>query len=755
MRLDEIKAAVGSEVHDLDALYAQFEDEAGGQADPDQFLAYLRRENQITDSRFRELHTRGTLVLKSLSTLATHVFGEDAEEDAEPVGEPIRYTYLGRIGHGAMGEVQIARDHVLQRKVAVKRMHGDLPKPRRMAARFLTEAQITAQLDHPNIVPVYALERAHADAPLSYTMKLIRGRTFEEVVAECRADVDAHRATSSSLDERLEHFLKVCDAMAYAHSRGVVHRDLKPENIMVGPFNEVYVMDWGIARVMDGTAEGVDDLVELPPGETHRTRAGTVIGTPAYMSPEQAEGLNETLDGRSDQFSLGLILYELVSLTRAVEGETADELMARIQVRRLRQLRPYGKEPIPTELAAIIDKATALDPENRYPDVASLAADIRRYRKGEAVSARQDTPRQRINRWVTRHRELVLLSLVALLCVIFLVVIGFAIHNNRIRDAAERREERLSALINAVGRQGHMIDGHLQHYEDVVNVFARSVEAALDGRVPPTPAYAEMAEDFQPPDLGASARYGRDVSFGYPVFSVAEPVDRAAATPQMDRIAGATRAFSEALLRSESDEAPGLLPQQQRKLLGEGDGVPLAWASVALDDGLFATYPGHGGFAPGYDARKSPWFRIDRDLRGPQWGSPYIDLSGLGLVLPCTVALRDANDAVTGVASVRLTFDYLIDHLLLPADTPEGVEGFLVDEDGRIVIQSSEERAFGERKYTRSLRLKRFPVPDLVAAIDDRDSGYLEAGGELMLFYRMNAIGWYYVLKGDSATLLE
>ncbi|MBT3220674.1 MAG: protein kinase, partial [Proteobacteria bacterium] len=222
------------------------------------------------------------------------------------------YSFIGDVGEGAMGKVLLALDNTLNRKVAFKQITAEVAKQGTLAGKFTCEAQITAQLDHPNIVPVYTLETA-PDGNAAYTMKLIRGHTIEDLIDAVKARYKNSRKKIDPKDElsedsMLNHFLKVCDAMAYAHSRGVVHRDLKPENIMVGAFNEIYVMDWGISKPFtDDVEEPVLTIETEDEGEL-------IIGTPQYMSPEQANGENEILSDRSDQYALGLILYEITCL---------------------------------------------------------------------------------------------------------------------------------------------------------------------------------------------------------------------------------------------------------------------------------------------------------------------------------------------------------------------------------------------------------------------------------------------------------
>ena len=190
-----------------------------------------------------------------------------------------------------MGQIYVARESDLNRKVAFKQIASKLHAQRGLMERFVQEVQITAQLDHPNVVPVYGIE-ATPEGSLGYAMKLINGRTFEEVIRDVR---NRHVAGEKVLvvreiTERLNLFLRVCDAMNYAHSRGVIHRDLKPANIMVGAYGEVYVMDWGLARLMDGS--DAQEALELMAGSSKdSTQLGDAVGTPAYMAPEQARGV--------------------------------------------------------------------------------------------------------------------------------------------------------------------------------------------------------------------------------------------------------------------------------------------------------------------------------------------------------------------------------------------------------------------------------------------------------------------------------
>jgi serine/threonine protein kinase len=303
------------------------------------------------------------------------------------------YRLLERVARGGMGVVYTAEDEKLQRRVALKILdvpgaEGDL------ANRLIREARVLARLEHPGIVPVHDVGTL-ADGRVFYTMKFVEGQRLDQYIASV-----------NSVPDRLRLFLRICDAVGFAHARGVLHRDLKPANIMVGPFGEVLVMDWGLAKILRqeasrGTwkadAEATIFEQSKQAGATKEeteisvvTGHGTVMGTPGYMSQEQARGEVETLDERSDIFSLGALLRFL--LTGRPEEASAPE-GARVE----------------KSLRAIYAKATAAAPTERYPNVQELALDVSRYLDGLAVGAHRESIFERTGRFYRRYRFFILL----------------------------------------------------------------------------------------------------------------------------------------------------------------------------------------------------------------------------------------------------------------------------------------------------------------------------------------------------------
>lgn len=315
-----------------------------------------------------------------------------------------RYQLLDRVARGGMGVVYAALDEMLGRRVALKVL--DVPvADGELARRLNREARVLARLEHPGIVPVHDVGTL-ADGRVFYAMKFVEGQRLDKYIEAV-----------TSLPDRLRLFLRICDAVAFAHARGVLHRDLKPANMMVGAFGEVLVMDWGLAKILReqpaGVAEEDPDATivhEWEAGDgpadgmeaTQITGQGTVLGTPGYMSPEQARGDVAHLDERSDIFSLGAVLRFLLTPPAAANSHL-----------RWRQDKA---------LEAICAKATQSDPANRYASVPDLSADVSRYLDGLPVSARKETVFEKAARFYRRYTVAILLIAAYLVMRILLLI---------------------------------------------------------------------------------------------------------------------------------------------------------------------------------------------------------------------------------------------------------------------------------------------------------------------------------------------
>ena len=378
-----------------------------------------------------------------------------------PVGsstrEVGRYQILGELGSGGMGQVLQLRDDDLGREVAGKLIRATA-RPRQVA-RFVQEAQVTGQLEHPNIVPVYELGVTE-QGQVYFTMKRVEGRTLEDLVISQATDDTSDESAIWSLNRLLRLYLKICDAVAFAHSNQVIHRDLKPSNIMVGRFGEVYVLDWGACRVLgaDMALTLSSESLDADPEEEEAfeqlisdTNEGQLVGTPAYMAPEQAEGHVGAIDERTDIYALGVLLYELLTLQRPFPGTGRAELLH--AVRSGDFVRPSKRVPerdIPWELEAVIMKAMATDQEERYQNVGAIQRDIDAFLEGRLVYAAQYNPWQRLGLWLRRYRTLFSAIALSLVAVAVISAISFlrvteerdlARRQHRIAESEKRRAE--------------------------------------------------------------------------------------------------------------------------------------------------------------------------------------------------------------------------------------------------------------------------------------------------------------------------
>jgi hypothetical protein len=343
------------------------------------------------------------------SDLATlnrgQLHASSSPSSAEPPGSDVptprvsmgggRYEILGEQGEGGLGRVLRARDRTLERLVALKELKAPTPEA---AARFMREVMLTARLQHPSIISIYEIGEHHDGSPF-YAMKLVEGRPLDEVIG-----------AAASLPERLAllpHAAAVIDAIAYAHDRGIIHRDLKPANVIVGPFGETVVIDWGLAK--DLRARAPESGADVGESESEsgsgaplvRTRAGELLGTPAYMPPEQMRGA--IVDERADVFALGGILYHVLTGYAPYETDSFRDAVARIAAGT--PVPIAEREPrIPTELVAIVTKAMAAAPAARYATAKELAADLARYRTGQLVGAHHYTPARLALRFAKRHK---------------------------------------------------------------------------------------------------------------------------------------------------------------------------------------------------------------------------------------------------------------------------------------------------------------------------------------------------------------
>lgn len=414
-----------------------------------------------------------------------------------------RYEEMGLIGEGGMGEVRRMWDTALNRAVAMKILRRDLSDREDLVLRFIEEAQATAQLEHPGIVPVYGFGRLPDGRPF-FTMKEIQGRSLLDVIEEVHAASDGGWGTTTTgwtFNRLISVFQQVCEAVAYAHSRGVLHRDLKPTNVMVGAFGEVVVMDWGLAKIagearaVGSVSAGAQVVTSRSRAAMYQTRSGSVAGTPNYMPPEQARGEHGLIGPWSDVYSLGALLYEILADRAPYDGDDLDDVVRKVlaapppaPIPRWQARRPESGQHEDT-LRAICARAMARDLADRYMDASAL---------GEAVAEWLDHAGQRAEAIeMVRRAEQLEPELHALRARLVgmrgeaerrLAELppGAAVEDKRIAWAIEDQAAQLEQeLLRAQGRYADLLQAALAGAPDLPEAIARL--EAIQGRMPSNP----------------------------------------------------------------------------------------------------------------------------------------------------------------------------------------------------------------------------------------------------------------------------
>jgi serine/threonine-protein kinase len=737
-------------------------------------------------------------------TLAHEVFRPDDHAESAPSLER-RFELSEQVGEGGMGAVFAARDSKLGRTVAIKVLAGAHQRDGKLRSRFLVEAQVGAQLEHPNIVPLYSFELTAAGAP-AIAMQLVEGQSMAAYIKDCEAALALDpKAEAFSLKRRIERLLPVCDAIDYAHGRGVIHRDLKPENVMLGHHNEVFVMDWGIARVslklVGGAESDTSGGVIAAPLETidlstvgfttgaarklagplprngerasagggsdqqsaeydgaarpitggsalGATQVGEVIGTLQYMSPEQAGGKIGEIDESTDQFSLGVMLYELATLRSARAQTTIVDLYVVAMAGTLESLVDHQGRRLDRGLSSVIQKATHFDPKQRYASVREFAEDLGRYVRDEELEVLPDGFALHAARQI-RARPVIAIS--ALFALIAAAAISVGVSLRREAIAARHSERRLDAIAQvtaAVGRQAHAVD---KRFDTIARLVERIGTMAVDRveLVHATPSPFVRATDMEaggPPDTRFFERYEARVSFAEPMFVF--PQQRS--TPELDAMAfklvGLKEPLRAALLESVSERLSRAPRADQDDALWKGD-VPLFRIGVAFDDGLLVQLPARSGFGADFDARTRSWYKDVASTHGTQWGRPLRSTSGLTRI-SCLSPLWQ-GDRFVGIALGDLRYEDLVRTITMD-QVPGYRRSYLLNEAG-LVIVDKEMLTSKEPLDNGMVALHPPAEPALRKAVSDRrPSGTFVSGDVLVVFTKMIAPPWYFVAEFDS-----
>lgn len=393
--------------------------------------------------------------------------------------EKERFKKLRLHAVGGLGEVYVAEDTELNRMVALKEVRGTASQNGLTVSRFVREAEVTGQLEHPGIVPVYGLG-FHRDGRPFYAMKFIKGDGLEKSIQQFHETIDSHTKLDQQnerLRKLIQRIVDVCNAVHYAHSRGVLHRDLKPENIMIGKYGETLVVDWGLARVTGQMEDYSKSEAEITKSDENyfETQAGTLLGTPQFMSPEQAAGRLEELGPATDVYSLGATLYVLLTGKPAIQGATSrHEFLNRVITGEYKRPTDVNAR-IPQALNAVCCKAMAREQSDRYQTAEELGRELERWLADQPVHAYKEPLKDRALRWARQHQASMTIATLCLITAIVSLSLALFAVNFKRKEAKDNAAQAIAARQTAESARR-------VNLENSARFLARSIAYEIDLR---------------------------------------------------------------------------------------------------------------------------------------------------------------------------------------------------------------------------------------------------------------------------------
>lgn len=695
-----------------------------------------------------------------------------------------KFDLLCKIAKGGQGIISKAKDKMLRRMVAIKSLRRELLDREAVREKFIQEALITAQLDHPSIIPIHSLMRDDENG-LHLSMKLLQGKTLHEHLNQVEADFLKRGCTQQNFSARIQNdinnFLKVCEAVSYAHSRHIIHCDLKPDNIMLGHHGEVYVMDWGLARVIQ-SEEGRNTT---PSGKIK------LDGTPRFIPPEAYAGVPR--DERADIFALGLILYEIITLRPAYNGNSVKEIV--------RQVRTNDREPVQhrygfrirKDLEAIVEKACAYDPVDRYQTVDEFSRDLMRYLNDDETDALPDSYPRFLGRYIRHHMGiLVALALIGWASALLVSMrslqkrertaeeslLRSANIQHRLDQEINQRsiQETHAAITSENCREALQLSDQLRSYANRMNELGVQAALLLEGDAPRTPPANSLEvysmDDFPEEKAVFSPNLDRKIGLDFCTYLAPPETPGEKARAQAERLAALTPLMSELVLCSGNKHAV----THDREGLGElkkdcaETGTPILQVSLRIaDSGLQFCYPGHarrlgdrvnhihGSFQ---DAWKEGGFSHFQ----PLWSLPYKDESTGVLVLDCTLPILDNERKFLGTVAMKMRVSAF--ETLLQNDNPTDymLEQFVLGRNGEKIYH----KVFS--KLTRDDSILKAPQEHIPPPIDiifqdifqsGRDNyfnrkDFVENGYEVTYHYAaMDPVNLYLITKVSRDRMLE
>lgn len=599
------------------------------------------------------------------------------------------YELKQEFSEGSQGIIRTAFDKSLKREVVVKSLKIDDSEAFNQDDKnlFVSEARIMAQLDHPSIIPLYGLH-CGAESKLHLAMKHIHGKTLEkylqDIVTLYKYEGVKNFDEKRSISTRIEYLIKVCEAIDYAHCKGVIHRDIKPENIMIGNYGEVYVMDWGLACLIDPEKFSNDEQVARV-GEHEKNE---LVGTPCYIAPELIRG--GACSPQSDIFSLGMMLFEIVTLKKAAPGKTLKEVLGNIVKLRFASFKhSFLKGMLSSDLKAIIKKATCESLSRRYKSAGDMAKDLKLYLMREETAARPDNILRKCMRAMINYKmvtSIVILSL--LLCLASSTIYGLYAQNTLMKEQGIR-EAMLTNFQDSVSQRAHDMERIFFYFKtQLANLGYRGGQLLSTGSVENYRVYDRddyLKVSTVPADYIYSPAYGKKISLDFSVFKLG---NGSKSTDKMNKRVVALQPMLKHVMLKSDPIFKNKTENAAKKIIID-KGVTLSWIYIGLKNGSVLCYPGGEIYSNDFDPRRRPWYKKALTQKnGLVWSEPYKDALSSKIVISCSQCVYSKEGNFQGVVGMDISLDYIQKHMFGNKAIP-GLKEYLLDKEGGIILSSN------------------------------------------------------------------
>ena len=700
--------------------------------------------------RITDDFVRSSTILSSIDSIPP------LEDDLELLDINSNYELKNQFSEGAQGIIRTAFDKSLKRDIVVKSLKTDedLELAKKDENLFVSEARIMAQLDHPSIIPLYGLH-CGSGSKLHLAMKHIHGKTLQkylqDIIALYTREGIEKFDEKRSIATRIEYFLKVCEAVDYAHCKGVIHRDLKPENIMIGNYGEVYVMDWGLACLMTPNELTDDEHIT----EIGMHAKNELVGTPCYIAPELIRG--GECSPQSDIFSLGMILFEIITLERAVPGKSVNEVLKNIVNCNYRPFKHrFLNSKLPADLKAIIAKAICEPLSQRYKSAADVAKDLKLYLRREETVARPDNLFRKYVRAMVNHKLVTSIIVMGILLCFAASTIYSLYTQNQLMKEQEIREAMLTSFQNKVSNEANEMERIFFYLKSQLANGAYHAGHALSTKAVSTRDWRIMSDYLNPvqapADYKTAPAYGVKISLNY---SIMKPGPGTTVKSSLNkRIERMARIYKHILFTSDplfENETSHKIRQTILK-----SGAPLIFIFTGLKNGTMFSYPGKP-YDEDYDPRKRPWYRKAAKSKGAIiWSEPYKCAITSKMLICCARSIFDSANRFQGVIGMDVSLHYIQKQLFACNDNSQ-VKEYLMTPAGEIVLSSD----FKDKNVTTSRKatmiMKEFPFYKEFEQAVKNDKVYFTAerfGRKYILgINRLPSLGYYYIRQASEQQL--